>query len=229
MGDFQTWSKEDAEKAKRAAGPDRELLRIEAFSDGVFAVAITLLILSIQPPPQWNKTPLADSLLRLWPDFLAYVVSFLTILVMWMNHHRLFTLTKRSNHWLLLANGLLLMVIVFVPFPTAVLARCWPGPDRQLAALFYSGTFVVLALLFNLVRWCITHNDELIDRKVDGGKIEGITRQYLVGPFMYLVAFLVAFWSPEGSVAMDMLYAIFFAIPGLSFARQEPSEVEEGL
>jgi uncharacterized membrane protein len=225
MADFNQWSKEDAEKAKKAAGPDRELLRIEAFSDGVFAVAITLLVLNLQPPPLWHK-PLLSGLVGLLPEVLGYVVSFLTILVMWMNHHRLFTLTKRTNTWLLLTNGLLLMGIVFVPFPTAVLAKYLANPstpaDELTAVLFYTGTFVILSILFNLLRWCITSNEDLVDQQRDKLRIEGITRQYLMGPVMYLAAFFVAFLSPEMSIAMNLLYAIFFAIPGLTFAKPEP-------
>jgi uncharacterized membrane protein len=225
MGDFQPWQKEEAERAKKAAGPDRELGRIEAFSDGVFAVAITLLILSVQLPP-WSKLPLQDRLLQLWPEYVAYGVSFLTILVMWMNHHRLFSLAKRSNDWLLLTNGLLLLIVVFVPFPTAVLAANLMGPERQTAVLFYAGTFVVLSLFFNLVRWCLTSKDGLVDRQADKHKIEGITRQYMVGPFMYLVAFFVAYGSPEASLVMNLLFALFFSVPGLTFAKQEPAEEE---
>src|SRR5437899_1855756 len=98
-----------------------ETARIEAFSDGVFAIAITLLILEIKVPGL-QQGRLAGALLRQWPSYLAFLLSFVYIGIMWMNHHRMFTHIRRSNDTLLLLNLLLLLGVTVVPFPTAVLA-----------------------------------------------------------------------------------------------------------
>src|SRR6266480_7573592 len=125
---------------------DKETSRLEAFSDGVFAVSITLLVLNIKP--------LSDEVLRdggfwnefsgQWPALLAFVTSFFTIGIMWINHHRLINHIKRSDTGLLLFNLLLLLVIVFIPYPTALLAQQYAlYPDQHLAAVVYSGTYLI--------------------------------------------------------------------------------------
>src|SRR6059058_634663 len=131
---------------------EKETGRVEAFSDGVFAVAITLLVLNIRPPDNLLDNKFIDELLGQWPTFLAFATSFFTIGIMWINHHRLFTHIMRSDTTLLVLNLLLLMVIVFVPYPTALLvAQYTAHPDQHDAALVYSGTFIVLAICFNLL------------------------------------------------------------------------------
>ncbi len=107
---------------------EKETGRVEAFSDGVFAVAITLLVLNIQPPPIndvdfFKDGKLRDYVLQQWPILLAFVTSFATIGVMWTNHHKVFSRVKYIDNNLLLLNLLLLIVIVFIPYPTALLAE----------------------------------------------------------------------------------------------------------
>src|SRR5215471_15789713 len=124
---------------------EKETGRLEAFSDGVFAVAITLLVLTIKIPgidmpashlP--NDAQLWPMVLNEWPMLAAYITSFATIGVMWINHHRLFTHIKRTNTILMLLNLLLLLVIVFIPFPTALVAEYLGRTDQHVAALLYS-------------------------------------------------------------------------------------------
>src|SRR5436305_1988769 len=103
---------------------EKETTRVEAFSDGVFAIAMTLLILEIRVPsasagPPLDNWALLRSLLSLWPSYLAFLLSFGTVLVMWINHHGLFKYAHRANNRLLFANGFLLLVVTFIPFPTA--------------------------------------------------------------------------------------------------------------
>src|SRR5437870_4075423 len=131
---------------------EKETGRLEAFSDGVFAVAITLLILNIQPPSLSTPNlledgPLLDFLGKQWPMLLAFATSFFTIGIMWINHHRLFTHIKRIDNTLLVLNLLLLLVIVFIPFPTALVAQQYAAhPGQHVAAALYSGTNVILAI-----------------------------------------------------------------------------------
>src|SRR2546425_6587295 len=121
--------------------------RVEAFSDGVFAIAITLLILEIRVPHVdhglWN------GLLALWPSYVAFLLSFVVILIMWVNHHELLRMVDGISYPFLFANGLLLLTITFVPFPTAVLAAHLGTPEARTAVTFYCGIFVVNAPCLN--------------------------------------------------------------------------------
>lgn len=195
----------------------KETGRIEAFSDGVFAVAITLLVLNIQVPPQ-NALPKDSDLLNIlgdkWPIYLAFVTSFATIGIMWVNHHRLYTHIKRSDNTLLLLNLLLLLVIVFVPFPTALMAEYITQHDQRTAALIYSGTFLLMAVCFNLVWRHASHKNRLLDPNVNIQEVNAITGQYRLGPLFYVVTFVLAFFLPLASIVLELLLAIFFAIPG---------------
>jgi len=192
----------------------KETGRVEAFSDGVFAVAITLLVLNIQVPPNaLGEGELRDFLLSKGPTYLAFVTSFATIGIMWINHHRLFNHIKRTDTILLLLNLLLLMAIVFVPFPTALLAQYIALPNQRLSALVYSGTFVVLAIFFNLLWRYATYNGRLLGKNADLSAVRAISRQYLFGPLLYSVAFGLAWINVPASVVVNLLLAVFFAIP----------------
>ena len=112
----------------------RDSARLEAFSDGVFAIAITLLILELKVPP--HDVALAPALWERWPSYVAFLASFMTIGVMWLNHHRLFSLITKKDDGLIVINLLLLLGITWLPFPTALLAEHLLGPhvDQQAAA-----------------------------------------------------------------------------------------------
>ena len=189
----------------------KETARIEAFSDGVFAIAITLLVLELKAP---TGGPLLRHLLQEWPAYVAYLVSFAFILIMWVNHHWMFQHIARSDQGLMLLNGLLLLGITVVPFPTIVLAQYALTPDARIAAAFYSGWFCLIAIFFNLVWFWASHDGRLLsteDREAHLAEI--ITRRYMFGPVSYFVAFLLAFiWAP-GSLALNVLLAVFFALP----------------
>src|SRR5713226_10354308 len=127
-----------------------ETQRVESFSDGVFAIAITLLVLELKVPPAGNSQ-LSTLLIRQWPSYVAFLASFAFIGIMWINHHRLFTLIRRSDHTLLVLNLLLLLGVTVVPFPTALLAAYLGHPEQRTAAIFYNSVFVVIAILFNVL------------------------------------------------------------------------------
>lgn len=132
--------------------PDqKETGRIEAFSDGVFAIAITLLVLEIKVPHEVEAGRLARALLEQWPSYLAFLTSFSFIGIMWINHHRIFRLIHRSDHGLLLVNGLLLLGVTFVPFPTALVADYLRHPDEYVAVMVFNGTYLVISIFFNLL------------------------------------------------------------------------------
>jgi uncharacterized membrane protein len=132
---------------------EKETSRIEAFSDGVFAIAITLLILEIKVPTAEND--LAAQLLRQWPSYVAFVISFAFIGIMWINHHRLFTHIRRSNNALMILNLALLLGVTAVPYPTAVLAQHLNRGGQRTAAILYNATYFVIAIIFNVLwRYC---------------------------------------------------------------------------
>ena len=143
------------------AAEAKESARLEAFSDGVFAVAITLLVLDIKPPQLSPAQSLTKALLGEWPYFLGFVLSFATIGVMWMNHHRMFRMMVRYQEGLAVVNGILLLLVTFTPFSTAVFAQNLMTAQASEAAAFYSATFVVLAIAFNLLAGYIDRHELL--------------------------------------------------------------------
>jgi uncharacterized membrane protein len=197
---------------------DKETGRVEAFSDGVFAVAITLLVLNIHGLPDPTKPlPDADLLTLLgkqWPTYLAFVTSFATIGVMWTNHHRLFTHIKRVDTSLFALNLLLLLVIVFIPFPTTLLASYITHPEYHYAVLLYSATGILLAISFNLLWRYASYKNRLLDKNADQEAVKAITNQYRYGPLFYVVTFILALIYVPASVVLTLLLAIFFALPG---------------
>ena len=192
-------------------GAPNETARIEAFSDGVFAIAITLLILEIQVPPQTPHGGLRRTLVNLWPSYLAFLASFMTIGVMWLNHHRLFTLINKKDDGLIAFNLLLLLGVTWLPFPTALLAEHLLGShaDQQVAALVYAGSFLALAVVFN-VMWHYAVRARIVNDEVNAA---AITKQYSLGPILYAVLVGVAFFDAERCLILSAFIALYFALP----------------
>jgi uncharacterized membrane protein len=211
---------------------EKETGRLEAFSDGVFAVAITLLVLNIRipgidlPPSKLpDDTNLWRALLDEWPMLAAYGTSFATIGVMWLNHHRLYIHIKRTNTVLILLNLLLLLIIVFIPVPTALLAEYLVKPDQHAAAIVYSGTFLAMACCFNILWRYASYHNRLLGKNADQRGVTAISRQYLFGPLLYLIALGLAFVNTPASIILNFLLALFFALPG-RLPRELPQEKE---
>jgi len=167
--------------------------RVEAFSDGVFAIAITLLILEIRVPH--GDHDLWAGLRALWPSYIAFVMSFAVILIMWVNHHELLRMVRGVSYPFLFANGLLLLTVTFVPFPTAVLAANLATPGAKAAVAFYCATFVVNALCWNLLFGTIVRGG-LLDEEVSAATIANVRRTYYVGVLVYVLATALAFVRP---------------------------------
>jgi len=191
-----------------------ETARIEAFSDGVFAVAITLLVLNIKIPSTALDGPsLAVLLARQWPAYLAFVTSFATILIMWVNHHRIFTLIGRPSDALLFFNGVLLFGVTVVPFSTALVAQYLGYPGQRTAAAVYNGTYVFIAILYNLLWRSASHDARLLRHDADPHRVAAITSSFRWGVPIYTVAFLLAFVNVTASLVLNLLLAMFFALP----------------
>jgi TMEM175 potassium channel family protein len=193
--------------------------RVEAFSDGVFAIAVTLLILSvgIDSAPHGD---LGTYLVDLWPAYLAYAVSFLTVGIMWVNHHLLFDNFATVDRPMLLLNILLLMLIAFVPFPTRIAAEFARSEvDRRNAALLYGITMTATAILF-FALW-MYGSRRLLRADADPVVVSGITRSYLPGAPLYATATLLAFVSSIASLIMFAAIALFYALSAALFGRTE--------
>jgi len=192
--------------------------RVETFSDGVFAIAITLLILIIQPPR--SGAHLGHELLRLWPSYLAYAISFLTVGIMWVNHHTIFRHFERVDRPLLFLNIALLLLIAFVPFPTRVVAEfVRSDADRRAAALLYGTTLTITAVFFFAVWWYGSRR--LLRADADRREVSGITRSYLPGAPTYALATALAFVNATVSLIVFAAIAIFYALSSSLFGRNE--------
>jgi len=194
-----------------------ETVRIEAFSDGVFAIAITLLVLGINVPRIRELGAggnLGSTLIKQWPHYLAFVTSFITILAMWVNHHRIFSFIHSTDHPFLYWNGLLLLFITFLPFPTALLAEYLLHPGARVAGAVFAGTYVAIAFAFKGLWDHASKNGRLLAENVDDREIRQITMQYRYGPLMYLAAFALSFVSVGLCVGLCLCLAVFFAVKG---------------
>jgi uncharacterized membrane protein len=200
--------------------------RVETFADGVMAIAITLLILEVRVPHPTSGS-LVTALAREWPSYAGYVVSFLTIGIIWVNHHQMFKLIARVTHGFLMLNVIFLMAIAFLPFPTALVADYIRVPDsRKAATVVYGLTMIAIAVMFNVVWRSASRNGRLLIPGVDKAGVERISRSYLGGPIAYTVATLVAFVSPFLSLGIFAVMALFWLLPssGVQFA----STVKQG-
>lgn len=186
--------------------------RLETFSDGVFAIAITLLILNVRVPGGHGS--LTHRLGQAWPTYIAYVISFLVIGIMWANHHTIFRLIRETSHGLIVANLLFLMCLAFIPFPTSVLADNLRhrSADQHAAVVFYNGVFTVTALFYNVLWQVASRRNRLIVAGAEGAAAE-VTRRFAYGVPSYLLATLVAIGSVPASLAIDGALALYYVLP----------------
>jgi uncharacterized membrane protein len=196
----------------RDAGKEtaKETARLETFVDGVFAIAITLLVLDIRIPEPGED--LVAALARQWPSFVAYVISFLSIGVMWVSHHRLFQMISRLTTTFLYLNVLFLLPVAFIPYPTALVAQHFQEPDARTAAvLLYGLVSILIAVMFNVL-WQYAARHRLLSLPRD--RALGAVRGYALGPLAYAIATLVVFISPLLSMAGFAGLAVFWMLSG---------------
>jgi len=167
--------------------------RVEAFSDGVFAIAITLLILEIKVPHAEHG--LWAGLAALWPSYIAFAMSFIVILIMWVSHHELMHMIHRANYPILFVNGLLLLTVTFVPFPTAVLAEHLNTPEANSAVAFYCASFAVNGLVWNVMFNTMVRSG-CLRPEINADTIARVRRAYSLGFAVYVTAALLAFVQP---------------------------------
>ncbi len=190
-----------------------ETTRLEAFSDGIFAIAITLLILEVRAPEAHNARDLTRALVAQWPSYVGYALSFLIIGIMWSNHSHIFRLIKRADHMLGMINLLLLMTIAFLPYPTAVLARNIGDPATcGPATFFYSGAILVTAIPWSWL-WMHALRRGLVDAPED--ERDRVTASFRFGWIPWLITTVLAIFVPKVALFGIGLLALYWMLfPG---------------
>jgi uncharacterized membrane protein len=193
--------------------------RLESFSDGVFAFAITLLVLSIPIPDVKSADDglLTAALLRAIPQLIPYVTSFATIGIIWLNHHSMFHEVEKVEHTTLTLNLLLLLVVAFIPYPTGVIGRY--GALRS-GVVLYGATFTAAGLAFSAL-WFDIRRKRLSRERDDDARIRSTTVRNLIGPVIYPLATALAFLAPKTSLGIFFGLAAFYLLPGLQQRRNE--------
>ncbi|MCX4744445.1 TMEM175 family protein [Kitasatospora sp. NBC_01287] len=186
--------------------------RVEAFSDGVFAIAITLLVLDIDVPEARSAQGLWHALGAEWPSYCAYLVSFLVIGVMWVNHHTVFSYIARVDRTLVFLNLLLLLVVAVLPFPTALLAQNLRRPEAaHVAAAVYGATMVAHAVTFTVFWFNATRTGHCFDERVDLDAARATRLRFSLGLVVYPITVLIAFLSAPLALAVHGVLAVYYA------------------
>jgi uncharacterized membrane protein len=186
----------------------KENARIEAFSDGVFAIAITLLILELKVPPHNSVHSVSDlwkALAQLWPSYFAFLLSFGIILVSWVNHHYLFNALDKSSRPFLYANGFLLLTITFMPFPTALLAQYIGTEYAKPAIAFYCFGGIVNSMGWNLLLYTVFRPKLLLHDSISVSHIDKIWNTIKIGFVVYVFTTGVAFIYPMIALIMNLM------------------------
>jgi uncharacterized membrane protein len=192
--------------------------RMEAFSDGVFAIAATLLVLEIGVGTGADQH-LGRALVDLWPSYLAYATSFLIIGIIWVNHHECVACMARVNRTMLFINIVFLMVVAFIPFPTKLVADHLQKSGEHAAVYAYVITLIAMSVLYNVWWRYARHDRRLIAESVPQSRVDAISRAFDPGAALYLIVLVVAFFSPLASVILTLILAAFYIPAGALFER----------
>lgn len=192
---------------------EKGISRLEAFSDGIFAIAITLLALDLKIPAveSIDSSTLASILWSNWPSYISFILSFSTILIIWVYHHRLIQLVKRPETILLFVNGILLLFVSAVPFPTSLLGDYMDTPAAPLACAIYAGFFMMIDTAHTLL-WFVIAKQRPLEKNLRRSMFFS-----LMGIPCYLIALFAAFWQIWFSIAIfGVLWVVWiFTAPKL--------------
>jgi len=183
--------------------------RLETFADGVFAIAATLLILNVDTQIGANAE-IGTRLLHIWPSYAGYVVSFLTIGIIWANHHTVMNQIARVDRTFLMLSVLLLMSVAFIPFPTRLVAEHIRDDGARAATVTYGITMTSVAITFNAIWFYAVRGGRLLREDADEATVRGISRTYRPAPLLYLAITLVALVSPPTGAALFGAFALFW-------------------
>jgi uncharacterized membrane protein len=206
---------------ERPRSPNEVTRRLEAFSDAVFAIAITLLVLDLHVPVLTTVTPqaLAMALGAKWPTYLTFMFSFVTLLIAWVYHHRLLEGAKHAGTGLLFTNGMLLLIVSAAPFPTALLGAYLTTPAASVVSAIYAGYIGVLNFTYNLLWWVMVRQQRRNHPK-GWRPPTSMILSYLGFP-CYLVAVGIAFWSPVATLVIcSTLWAVWTIMAPMLSAEQ---------
>jgi uncharacterized membrane protein len=194
--------------------------RLEAFSDGVFAVAITLLVLEIKVP-EVGGGELAHALADQWPSYASYAVSFFVIGVIWMNHHAVFEHLTRADRRLMGLNLFLLLWIVLIPWSTDLMATYMRdgGEGERVAALVYAGTMALMGGSFGALWTYASRDRRLLGADLTDEEIRQRTFRFTIGAPLYFLALVVALFSAPAWLLIIGALAIYYALPGAGLMR----------
>lgn len=190
--------------------------RLEAFSDGVFAIAITLLILEIKLPDHdaIEHQSLSNYLWGLWPKYFAYVFSFIIIGIFWANHHYMFKLYKRTDHTFNMLNVVFLLTISFLPFPTAIFGEYIDAAPHKSTAVSFYALGLVLPSFSWLMMWLYgSRKKRLIDERLTDRFVRYLTRIFIISNLLYLAALIISFFSPTASIILTIMLALLYLFP----------------
>jgi uncharacterized membrane protein len=194
---------------------DKETTRVEAFSDGVFAIAITLLALDLKRPMRYEVASNSALWLEMrdaWPTFLTFFISFGSVLTMWVNHHKIFEMIYKVSRPMMFANGLLLMLVVTVPFSTAVLTDYFKTPAANAATAIYAAVFALIDIAFCIL-WRVASRDQaLLKPEVTQQHVRHLSKILLAGVPAYMVAFFVSFLSYTTSLVILTVLWVYWAV-----------------
>ena len=203
--------------------------RTEAFSDGIFAIAATLLVLELKVP-QVEPGGLADALLESWPSYATYVVSFLTIGIIWVNHHAVLDRIREVNRPLLFMNLMFLMAVAAIPFPTALLGDyLQAGHDERLAAVVYGGTMSLMGVTFGAIWAYAVLSDDLLHARVDPTRARRSLWIFAAGTPLYVLAIGASLLSATLALVIYAVLALFYlfdVLPPLKQADKEKGATE---
>jgi uncharacterized membrane protein len=198
--------------------------RTEAFSDGIFAIAATLLVLELKVP-QVEPGGLADALLESWPSYATYVVSFLTIGIIWVNHHAVLDRIREVNRPLLFMNLMFLMAVAAIPFPTALLGDyLQAGHDERLAAAVYGGTMSLMGVTFGAIWAYAVLSDDLLHARVDRTRARRSLWIFAAGTPLYVLAIGASLLSATLALVIYALLALFYLVDVLPPLKQADKE-----
>jgi uncharacterized membrane protein len=203
--------------------------RLETFSDGVFAIAATLLILNVDTHVHTCAPPDAElgrHLLCGWPSYVAYMVSFLTIGIIWANHHTVMNQIARADRTFLILTVGFLMVVAFIPFPTALVADNIDKSGARAATVAYGINLTLTAVMFNAIWFYAAKRRRLLRDDADESTVRGISRTFVFGPWIYLGVTVLAAIDPTVGAIAFILFALFWVIESSVFGRnRSPGEV----
>jgi uncharacterized membrane protein len=192
----------------------KETLRIETFSDGVFCIAVTLLSLEVgvKLKDEISNKALQHALIDEWPIYLAYGISFINVLLAWIGHHGLFKMVMKSDNAVMVTNGLLLMLVALVPFPTKTLGKFLNTNAFNTAAIFYTGYFVLISIAFRLLWYAVSRKKENLMHDVADKQILLTTRNENIGLVCNTVIFAFAFINPWLALGLSFAMWVYWIV-----------------